>query len=396
MVSIRTWGKYAVAGLLLAGMSLTAVAADKPAHNPMLHQHGMRIVDAEDQPVQLRGVNLGGWLVWEGWIFGKGILTPQATIVSRLQQAAGPRETEQFRAQVYDTFIDEADIAKIAAAGFNSVRVPLHYCLFDDDAGWKLLDRVLVRCERHRLYAILDLHMVPGSSLGQQERDPIWTSEKSRSKVVKLWKAIALRYRQRKIVAGYDLINEPLPPSGKELVSVYKQIIGAIREVDRDHLLFIEGGKFASDFSMFDKPLDGNQVYSFHMYTWFGDDRKKKLAEYVSLARRDDVPLWAGEFGENTYPMLDSTVAMYAQCPEIVGWSYWTWKKAAGHFPGLVTIRVPRNWAKVIDWVASFLGNNRPDAATVNNGIKEFLEAAKLKNCDYDQRMERILLRKEN
>ena len=69
--------------------------------------------------------------------------------------------------QVYDNFITEADIAKIAAAGFNCVRVPLHNRLFDDDTGWKMLDRVLDWCEQHRLYAVLDLHMVPGSSIGQ-------------------------------------------------------------------------------------------------------------------------------------------------------------------------------------------------------------------------------------
>jgi hypothetical protein len=386
-----------VGWLLLAGSALTAVAADKPEgkprHNPMLHQQGSRLVDEQGRPVQLRGVSVGGWLVWEGWIFGRGILTPQATIVTRLGQVAGSRRTEQFRTEIYDNFIVEADIEKIAEAGFNCVRVPFHYRLFDDDRGWRLLDRVLGWCDRHRLYAVLDLQMVPGSTLGMLEREPIWTSEESRNRMIELWKAIALRYCRRKNIAGYDLIGEPLPPSGKALVGVYQQLIRAIREVDRDHLIIIEGSKFATDFSMFDKPLDGNQVYSFHMYTWFGDDRRKKMTEYLSLARRHDVPLWVGEFGENTYAMIDSTVAMYAQCPEIAGWSFWTWKKAANNFPGLATIRVPHDWARVMDWVASFWGGNPPSAATVTNGMKEFLGAMKLKNCDYDKRMEQALLR---
>ena len=116
---------------------------------------------------------------------------------------------------------------------------------------------------------------VPASA--RREPEPVWTSEEDQNKLVGLWKAIALRYRGHKIIAGYDLINEPLPPSGKDLVRVYQPIIRAIREADRDHLIILEGSKFSTDFSMFDKPLDSNQVYGFHMYTWFGDDRRRRL-----------------------------------------------------------------------------------------------------------------------
>jgi hypothetical protein len=89
-------------------------AADQPraarGHNPMLHQQGTRIVDEQGKEVKLRGVNLGGWLVWEGWIFGKGVLTSQTTILTRLEKAVGAQQTEEFRTQVYDNFIAEADI----------------------------------------------------------------------------------------------------------------------------------------------------------------------------------------------------------------------------------------------------------------------------------------------
>ena len=400
MLSLKTFCTHVLLCLLLATSSLTTLVAgtsgEKPRHNPMLHQQGTQLVDEQGRPVQLRGVAVGGWLIWEGWIFGNGILTPEATIVSRLEKVVGRQQTEQFRAQIYNQFITEADFEKIAAAGFNCVRVPFHYRIFNDDTGFKVLDRILNWCERHRLYAVLDLQMIPGSTLGMLEPNPIWTSEKTRGRMIEMWTAIARRYHQRKIVVGYDLIGEPLPPSGKALVEVYRQLIQAIRKVDRDHLIIIEGSQFATNFSMFDKPLDSNQVYSFHMYTWFGDDRKTKMAEYRSLAKRQNTPLWVGEFGQNTYEMLDSTVAMYAQCPEIAGWSFWTWKRATDNFPGLVTIRVPHDWASVIDWIASFWGNNPPDAATTKAGMQEFLEAAKLKNCNYDKRMERILLRKGN
>ena len=272
----------------------------------MLHQQGTKIVDEHGTEVHLRGVNLGSWLLWEGWIFGKGMLTSETTILTRLEKAVGVQEAEKFRSHVHYNFITEADIQKIAQAGFNCVRVPLHHHLFDGDSGWTLLDRMLLCCEKHKVYVILDLHAVPGgqSKLGMADpgdaRHLVWVSEESPTKTVAIWKAIAIRYHNRKIVAGYDLINEPAPSTGKDLVRLYQRIVRAIRTEDPDHLIVLEGDKFASDFSMFDKPLSANQAYSFHMYTWFGDDRKKKIAAFQALAQKQNTPLWVGKFGENS------------------------------------------------------------------------------------------------
>ena len=201
-----------------------------PHRNQMLHQQGTKIVDEHGKEVKLRGVSLGGWLIWEGWIFGKGIPTSERTIITRLQKAVGDRDADEFRRQVYDNFITGADIQRISEAGFNCVRVPLYQRLFKDDTGWKLLDRLLGWCERHQVYVVLDLHAVPGgqSNLGMADpgdaRGLVWASEENQKRTIEIWKLIAARYRQRKIVAGYDLINEPAPPTGADLVLLYRRL----------------------------------------------------------------------------------------------------------------------------------------------------------------------------
>jgi ribosomal protein L7/L12 len=185
----------------------SALAQPVRGTNPMLHQQGTRIVDEHGREVHLRGVNLGGWLFWEGWIFGKGILTSQTTILTRLEKAVGAQQTEEFRAAIYENFITEADIQRITRAGFNCVRVPLHRDLFND-RGWKLLDRLLGRCERHQVYVVLDFHALPGGQSKLAVCDPgdarhlVWAAEENQKKTVAIWKAIAARYRKRKIVAG--------------------------------------------------------------------------------------------------------------------------------------------------------------------------------------------------
>ena len=124
----------------------------------------------------------------------------------------------------------------------------------------------------------------------------IWSSAGARQRTAALWRAIAERYRDRTIVAGYDLINEPFPPPGKErlLLDLTTQITAAIGEVDPYHLIVVEGGRFSSDFRMFAGPVSGNQMYGFHMYTWFGDTRAQVFANLRAVTQSHRVPLWAG------------------------------------------------------------------------------------------------------
>lgn len=360
--------------------------------NRFVHQSGRRIVDGDGQPLQLRGVNLGGWLLWEGWIFGGGF-TSQSTITEKLAELVGHEEASRYRDQIYQNFIAEADLAKIAALGFNSVRAPFNWHLLEEDSGWQVLDSLMDNCEKHHLYVVLDMHAVPGGQNGLficdpgPSRDSVWASRESQERTIALWKKIADRFRNRSVVAGYDLINEPVAPSGDTLVELYRRIIAAIRTVDAQHLIILEGNKLATDFTMFSGPLTDNQMYSFHIYNWFGDDREKRFAQYRDLSIRQNVPVWCGEFGENQYEMIRTTVQMF-ESPDngFSGWAFWTWKKAPTLFPGLVMVKLPSSWRPVIDGTGSWFGR-KPDRRQAVNGLDDFLKAARLENCQLDQEM---------
>ena len=157
-------------------------------------------------------------------------------------------------------------------------------------------------------------------------------------------------------------------------------------------MLFIEGGSLATDFSMFGKPLDANMAYSFHIYTWFGDNRSQRLTAYQKLAGKQNVPLWVGEFGENNYKMIGTTVKMFDEHPEICGWAFWSWKRAPTSYPGLVTVKVPAGWQKVMAWINHPILRQKPTTAETREAIKEFLEAVKLENGQLDKQMLQELL----
>ena len=158
-------------------------------------------------------------------------------------------------------------------------------------------------------------------------------------------------------------------------------------------MVILEGTNFARDFSMFPGPLDANQMYSFHLYTWFGDDRQKWLDRINAAARKCNVPLWCGEWGENKYAMLQSTREMFERPENGIqgGWCYWVWKRAPTKFPYLIGIMPSDNWKQVSQWLNHPLLSRRPSAADALQGMKEFLDAADIGAAVEDQELMEIL-----
>ena len=410
MLGNRTFSSDKIVAIILAAAITFANGAvfaesSRPRTNPMIHRVGLTIVDGNGNPIKLRGVNLGGWLHWEGYIFGKGILTPESEILNGLEKLVGPEDTQRFESEVDSSFITEADLHKISQLGFNVIRLPIDKTVLEDEShpyvykqsGWALIDRALAIAERYHLYVVLDLHSAPGGQSWVPTADPgsrkelVWNSDESRKRTIALWQAIAMHYSNAQVVAGYDLLNEPGPPDGHALVEIYSQLIAAIRSVDPDHMIVLEGSRFASDFSMFSGPLCDNQVYSFHMYSWFGDNRAKQMEIYRATAARQQIPFWVGEFGENTYDMIRSTVAMFNRDSAVAGWAYWTWKRAPTRFPGLEIINVPTEWQSVMNWIVHPLFNRRPSRDETLRGMAEFLNAVSINETTFDGRMAGIL-----
>jgi endoglucanase len=153
---------------------------DSQTNNPMVHQLGQTIVGPDGQPLRLRGVNLGGWLLWEGWDFSRGTDLSEHKIDQGLVQLVGQEAVDRFHAQMQENFITEADLQAIAGLGFNSIRLPVNYSILEDDnrpyvyldSGWRIIDQALAWCEKYHLFVIVDLHAVPGGQSGLAPSNP--------------------------------------------------------------------------------------------------------------------------------------------------------------------------------------------------------------------------------
>ncbi|MCU1410092.1 MAG: glycoside hydrolase family 5 protein [Rhodoglobus sp.] len=333
---------------------------------PWIRVDGDRLVDDTGATALLRGVGLGGWMNMENFV--TGYPGTEQGIRRELLSALGQEAYDAFFEAFYTDFFDESDAAHLAALGMNSVRIPINYRHFEDDArpfelkeeGFARLDRVITLLGRHGIYSIIDLHALPGYQNQHWHSDnptnvaTFWDHPHFQDRVVHLWEALASRYRDRPEVAGYNPINEPADPLGTRLVPFYERLEKAVRAIDPRHVLFLDGNRYSTDFSAFDsrpEPLP-NAVYTAHDYALPGItsateypgvtrgeffDRgvvEQTFLRRTEYMRRTGTPIWIGEFGPVystdrsqdpwRYRLLQDQLEIYRD--HGASWALWTYK----------------------------------------------------------------------
>ncbi len=139
------------------------------AQTRFVHSSGTDLVDGSGKPLMLRGTNLGNWFEPEGYMFHLGDSAQSPREIEQLSyELIGPAKADAFWKEWRENYITEADIDRIKAMGFNSVRVPIHWKFFDADnaEGFRLLDRLVQWARKDHIYVIIDLHCAPGGQTG--------------------------------------------------------------------------------------------------------------------------------------------------------------------------------------------------------------------------------------
>ncbi len=331
--------------------------AQRAAHG-FVHTHGEELVDGEGQPLLLRGINLGNWFEVEGYMFhfDGGPQSPRE-IEDLTKELLGPAKAEEFWQQYRASYITEADIDRIKAMGFNSVRVPLHWKFFasDDAEGFRLVDQLVEWAKKDGIYVILDMHCAPGGQTGSNIDDSwgypwLYSSQEAQEETVAVWRRIAAHYKNNATVLGYDLLNEPLPdwpklePLKRELLPVYMRIAAGIRQVDKNHVLILGGANWDTNFGVFSGTFDPNMMFTFHKY-WTEKTDTSVIEEYLKFRHEHHVPVWLGESGENK----DAWVEAFRKTLEEnhVGWAFWTYKRMDAT-PCVATFDRPAHWDEIV------------------------------------------------
>ncbi|MCS7179887.1 MAG: glycoside hydrolase family 5 protein, partial [bacterium] len=217
-------------------------------------------------------------------------------------------------------------------------------------------------CEKNGVYCILDMHSVPGSQNGDWHSDPFkiskslfWENKSFQEKYYKLWDKISKRYKNKEIIAGYDIMNEPVirKKNWSEILSdIYNNVIKIIRNNLDEHIVFLEGNMWASiyDFLPYIKYRD-NIAISIHFYQPVDytfnlnhnlrypnkkfDKNKlyKMLKHYKNLSQKFKMPVYVGEFGINLRcengcygekDYLEDVISIFEKFN--FHWTIWTYK----------------------------------------------------------------------
>ena len=365
-----------------------------------LRTQDTKIVDESGQEVILRGMGLGGWMLQEGYMMQtSSFANAQFQLKNKIEELVGQENMEAFYDSWLDNHVQKVDIDSLAAWGFNSVRLPMHYNLYTLpieeeplnnvntwlEKGFVLTDSLLSWCTANNMYLILDLHAAPGGqgyeagiSDYDETKPSLWESEQNRNKTVALWQRLAARYANEPWIGGYDLINETnWNLSGNTLLkSLYQEITHAIRQVDTSHIIFIEGNWFANDFKGLTPPWDDNMVYSFHKYWSYNNT--SSIQWMLDIRNNHNIPIWCGESGENSNTWFTDAISLLED--HKIGWAWWPLKKIES-ISGTLSINKPNGYQQLLDYWEGYASN--PGVVFSINALMELAENVKLENCTY-------------
>jgi aryl-phospho-beta-D-glucosidase BglC (GH1 family) len=351
----------------------------------------LREANGQGEEVILRGVNLGNSLLIEPWMFF-GSNHPYTTLFpddANIRQALLEREDieqsdidELFK--IYQqAYLTEDDFNNIFRMNGNVVRLPILYRNIrelDENGQWAgngfnfdAIDRIIKFCADRGIYVLLDLHGAPGSQSKEfhtgrtsaptpfdgfyhQLFNP--NTDTYRQRTVELWVELVNRYGNSPVVVGYDILNEPFGAIDPfyyanhndgylALWSLYDRIYDAIRAIDPNHLIVMEGIPLPNDWESLPDPNNfgwTNIAYELHYYGFTFNENGEingtldpaghvaYLNNKITNSRQNDyqVPVLLGEFnGFNQRANWN----YYCQVLRNQGWSWTMWSYKTRDFP---------------------------------------------------------------
>ena len=352
----------------------------------MIIANGKALYDENGDIYEIRGVNFGNLFLTEGWmtVISVGALLKKDGSFAKINPEGVVEEYEEIYQEEMDaifaqrftdeqieslndayfySYCTEYDFKFISELGLNTIRLPMYYRNFlstadryrltDEQLCQKIdfekyefqfekLDWFIEMANKYGLKVIIDMHGVMGGQSGFEHcgtRDiDFWDNEEYIQFTCNLWKRIALHYAEERkdlapAILAYDLINEPTSRkaigTGPKQWRVMNKIYQAIREVDKEHVISIEGVWFFLSLPKPQKYGWENVLYQYHFYNWTSDLTPNWLFYdfmYAQLSVTDyNVPKFVGEF--NFFGDRDAWIKYLNEYDKTgLGWTIWSYK----------------------------------------------------------------------
>jgi len=327
-----------------------------------------------DTKNKVYGVNLGGWLLLERWLYEDWFVQtggPDAWDEWTMSQKLGDKMPGMLQKH-FDEYFTEQDIDQLQSFGINTLRIPIGYWAFvptQGDEPYKnatQLDHLATAmrwAQERSMYVIIDLHGLPGSQNGDQSSGRNmshattlpWFQDSYQKRSDDTLKA-ALSWLNssdaRSTVSGITAVNEPQSSNKKSRLGVIRDFYDRSFKACSQYKvpLIIHHGFVSSPdpyeyWHDFVSGKDPNMlIFDNHPYPgWFppNDDQDKINQQVCKLGHQANgypVPVimgeWSGVSNVNTTDykryLIESQLSVY-------GWSagstYFSFKTAPSQNP---------------------------------------------------------------
>ncbi len=261
-----------------------------------------------------------------------------------------------------------SDFLPLQTYNINLVRYFIRVEKCAECGGYSVSNESLQNADDYIRYAGMNgVWVVLTTDAAGDERDAFWKNQALQVSYGNIWKKIAERYKNNSTVAGYELMNEPVPPGSTYLVREntwlsYVESLGQdVRVVDPNHILFVQSAPDTtpSSFSNMRPVRLSNVVYSMHMYYPMEYTHQKISAKYptpykypgivngamldkarlekelssvVQFAKKNNAPIWVSEFSAVRWASGgDAYIKDLVSLFESYGWS-WTYHEYRGWY----------------------------------------------------------------
>ncbi|OBA20709.1 glycoside hydrolase [Metschnikowia bicuspidata var. bicuspidata NRRL YB-4993] len=250
------------------------------------------------------GVNLGGWFVLEPYMTPSFFEPYNDEIVDEyhLTQKLGQKDAQKLLEKHWKSWYTEKDFREIAAAGLNTVRIPIGYWAFvllQDDpyvtGQQKYLDKAIDWARKHNLKIWIDLHGAPGSQNGFDNsglRDQIeYQTDGNIKATLTALQSIFNKYGDEKyldVISGIEMLNEPFGPLSdmNQLKNFYGWANANARSVTKNTLVFhdaFQSFNYWDDF--FTTDAYSNVIVDHHHYQVFSQlELEMTIDEHILVA----------------------------------------------------------------------------------------------------------------
>jgi len=344
----------------------------------------------------------------DAMLMSDSIQNGQHEIFGNVKDLIGEANFETYRKAWLANFVSDKDVLAMKQNGFNVIKVPLHYNLFtlpiedepnEDEQTWKeegfqLLDSLLEWSEEHGMYVILSMEAAPGG----QGRDAIlsdydstkpslWEDDRNVRKALSLWKRIANRYKDNKIIAGYDLLSKTNwnfasihehgchETTNAELKSFFTRAIAWIRSVGDTHMVFVQGNCWGTNHRGLWPMVDDANNVALAFKRYYVENSEEQIAPFLQLRDQYQVPLWMSDQGRNNHFWYQEAARLYDRYG--FGFSQSGWKELESTTSGY-SITPPNGYADLTNFWAH--GDNKPTADIATKVLMELTE-----NLEFDR-----------